>query len=406
MLDSSQKNVRRIYLFMRGGLSFLLNMIFIASSIYQITTAGLSPLQLVLVGTVLEASVFLFEIPTGIVADVYSRKLSILIGFALIGLGFVLEGSFPFFLPILVAQVLWGVGYTFTSGATQAWVTDELGPDGEALTAKLFLRASQVSSLAAVGGIAAGSLLGLLRINLPIVLGGALLVALSLLLAAWMPETGFTPTPQGERSSWQQMGHIFRQGIGMLRRRPALGRILAIGLFYGLYSEGYDRLSAKLMLDHLDFPGGWPPVVWFGALRIVSLLLAVAAVEWVRRHGKLERPGQSAHAMFAATLVLVICLLAFAVSPLFGVTALLMTAISVCRSVAAPLYDAWVNQKLDSNVRATVISMSGQVDAFGQIAGGPLVGAIGNLSVRLALAVTGFILSPALWLLRGNRSEA
>ena len=69
-----------------------------------------------LVGTLLEASVFLFEVPTGVVADVYSRRLSVIIGYALIGLGFALEGIVPRFEAVLLAQVLWGVGYTFTSG--------------------------------------------------------------------------------------------------------------------------------------------------------------------------------------------------------------------------------------------------------------------------------------------------
>ena len=78
-------------------------MIFTASMVYQVTVAQLSPLQLVLVGTTLEASVFLFEVPTGVVADVYSRRLSIIIGTVLIGLGFLLEGSLAIFWTILLA---------------------------------------------------------------------------------------------------------------------------------------------------------------------------------------------------------------------------------------------------------------------------------------------------------------
>ena len=54
----------------------------------MVEVAGLDPLQMVLVGTVLELSVFLFEIPTGVVADVVSRKLSVVIGHAMMGLGF------------------------------------------------------------------------------------------------------------------------------------------------------------------------------------------------------------------------------------------------------------------------------------------------------------------------------
>src|SRR5512133_3310043 len=99
-------NAYWVYLAMEGAQALLLSMIFTASSLYQVTVAGLSPLQLVLVGTTLESSVFLFEVPTGVVADVYSRRLSIIIGVFLIGLGFLVEGTFLIFWLILLAQVL------------------------------------------------------------------------------------------------------------------------------------------------------------------------------------------------------------------------------------------------------------------------------------------------------------
>jgi MFS transporter, DHA3 family, tetracycline resistance protein len=130
-----------VYLIYEGALSFLLTMIFTASDIYQVTLVGLTPLQLVLVGTTLETAILIFEIPTGVVADAYSRRLSVIIGVTLIGIGFLTEGSFPSFISILFAQVIWGLGYTFTSGATQAWISDEIG---EAAAGRAFLRASQV----------------------------------------------------------------------------------------------------------------------------------------------------------------------------------------------------------------------------------------------------------------------
>ena len=90
-----------IYLLMVGVSSFFFSVAFTTSAIYRFQMAGLDPLQLILVGTVLEISVFLFEIPTGIVADIYSRRLSVIIGLALIGLGMLLEGSYQFFITIL-----------------------------------------------------------------------------------------------------------------------------------------------------------------------------------------------------------------------------------------------------------------------------------------------------------------
>src|SRR5690554_4277442 len=110
------------------------------SSVYRIQDAGLNPFQLLLVGTALEAAVFLFEIPTGVVADVYSRRTSIIIGMGLIGAGFMLEGAFPVLATILLAQVVWGIGYTFTSGAEQAWIADELG---EAGIGRVYMRGAQ-----------------------------------------------------------------------------------------------------------------------------------------------------------------------------------------------------------------------------------------------------------------------
>jgi DHA3 family tetracycline resistance protein-like MFS transporter len=389
-----------LYLVMEGATALLLTMIFTASSIYQVSRVGLSALQLVLVGTTLEVSAFLFEVPTGVVADVYSRRLSVIIGMFLIGLGFIVEGSFPAFLPILLAQVLWGLGYTFTSGATQAWITDEIG---EAEAGKAFLRSNQVGNLAALFGIGAGMWLGSLRINLPILLGGGGMVLLGIFLTLCMPETGFKPAPREERSSWGQMLHTFLEGLRMVRRRPALGPILSIGLIYGLYSEGLDRLWTKHMLDQFAMPLASiaQPVVWLGLMRAVGLLLSIGGTELAQRRVNTENSKRLAQALQWITVLLVAGVFSFALAGTLLLAMLAYWLVYVTRNVIGPLYTAWVNQRLDSQVRATVISMSSQVDAIGQIAGGPAVGLIGNLvSVRAALLASGVILTPVLALYR------
>jgi MFS transporter, DHA3 family, tetracycline resistance protein len=101
-----------VYLFVNGAFSLCFMLYATIASVYRIQTVGLNPLQLVLVGTVLELAVLIFEVPTGVLADTYSRRLSVIIGFFLIGAGFMLEGSVPVFLAVLVAQVIWGAGYT------------------------------------------------------------------------------------------------------------------------------------------------------------------------------------------------------------------------------------------------------------------------------------------------------
>src|SRR5215510_9810366 len=147
----------KVYLFIEFSASMFFSMMFVVTSLYEATVAGLTPVQLILVGTTLEISAFVFEVPTGIVADVYSRRLSIIIGYIIMGIGFLVEGFFPFFLPILLAQVIWGLGYTFTSGAKQAWITDEIGEES---ANKLFIRVGRFGAFAYLFGLGATMLIG------------------------------------------------------------------------------------------------------------------------------------------------------------------------------------------------------------------------------------------------------
>jgi len=385
-----------VYLALEGSASLLFGMIFNVNMIYQVTVARLNPLQLVLVGTMLETTVFLFEIPTGIVADLYSRRLSVIIGYFLIGAGFILEGSLPIFGTILLAQFLWGLGYTFTSGATQAWISDEIG---EELAGQAFLRGNQVGQAGSLLGILLSVILGQVAITVPIISGGALLTLIGVFLILLMPETGFKPTPSEERNTWQNMAFTFRNGIQMVKRRPILISILGIGLFYGLYSEGYDRLWTKHMLDDITLPswGSLSTVAWFGIINAVGIFLSILATEIVRRRTDTRNQRAIATTMMAVTIGLVICLIAYAQAKIFILAVLLIWSIDMIRDVIGPLYTTWVNHRLDSNVRATVISMSSQVDAIGQIGGGPIIGMIGNLfSVPAAITFSGLLLSPVL----------
>ena len=140
-MNKKRGNALTIYLLLNFFQFALFWMAFTIDGLYFVIQAALDPLQLVLIGTTLEASILIFEIPTGIVADLYSRRLSIIIGIFIIGLGFIVQGSWALFIPILIAQVLWGIGYTFTSGAVEAWITDEIG-EQKAPTA--FVRGAQL----------------------------------------------------------------------------------------------------------------------------------------------------------------------------------------------------------------------------------------------------------------------
>jgi DHA3 family tetracycline resistance protein-like MFS transporter len=385
-----------VYLILEFCASLLFSAIFTVNMLYQVTVVELSPLQLVLVGTTLEATVFLFEIPTGVLADVKSRRLSIIIGYAVMGAGFVVEGSFPFFATVLLAQVMWGFGYTFTSGATQAWVADELGEEraGEA-----YLRGAQAARVGALLAIPLSVALGSVNIAIPIVVAGALLILLAAYLALIMTEEGFTPTPPEERTTWGMMLKTVRDARQMTQRQPVLLVLLAIGLFYGLYSEGFDRLWTPHLLENYQAPwvDALDPVVWFGAIRAVALVLSLAATEAVRQRVDTRRARPMARVLMVNAALIVVALAGFGLTRSFWIALALYWVIGVLRSVAGPLQTAWFNLRIDdAQVRATIFSVGGQVDAIGQIAGGPAVGAIGNASIRAALVTSALLLSPVL----------
>ncbi|MBI2951553.1 MFS transporter, partial [bacterium] len=271
-----------VYLILSGASTLFSAMMFTVLTVYYVTVVGLNPLQLVLVGTVMEATAFLFEVPTGVVADVYSRRLSVIIGTFLVGVCFVIEGLVPLFGAILLAEVIRGVGETFISGAREAWIADEVG---EARVNHVFLRTAQVRQVARLVGTFAGVGLASVQLNLPVALGGGLTMALSLFLIFAMPERGFRSAPREGRTSWQTMCHTFRGGAQVVRRSPVLLTLLGVEIFGGAASEGFDRLGDAHLLTNFQFPelGSLKPVVWFGIISAGSQILGFLAIQTFRQ---------------------------------------------------------------------------------------------------------------------------
>ena len=233
------------------------------SLVYQVETVGLNALQLVLVGTVLEATIFAFEIPTGVVADVYSRRLSVVIGLALTGAGFLLAGSIPLFGALLAASVVGGLGATFLSGARTAWLADEIG--AERLPQAL-MRGSQTSLLGGLAGAALSVALASVDRSWPLIAGGAMFLGLALFSAFAMTEHGFRPLPAPERRTFRTMGRTLGQALGVVRRRRVLVLIVMAPFLFGASSEVPDRLTTPFLLETITLPrlGPLDPVAWFG----------------------------------------------------------------------------------------------------------------------------------------------
>ncbi|GCF06716.1 MFS transporter [Dictyobacter arantiisoli] len=392
----SKFNAFTVYLWIAGLGAFAQSIIFTLSMVYQIETVKLNPLQLVLVGTTLETACFISQVPTGILADMYSRRLAVIVGYLLMGLGFLLEGMLPTFFVMLLAQILWGCGATCVSGAEEAWCASEIG---EERVGAAFLRSSQLGMLASLLGIPLGIGLGLLRLNLPIVVGGVVFILLALFLFFWMPERNFQPAPHTERSSWRAMGQLMADGGQAVRRSRMLLTILCITAFVGMASEGFDRLQTDHFIQDFAFPSFFhlPQLIWFGIIAEGSHLLCLTATELVRRCVNTNNQTLVIRVMSGLQILLIGSIIVFALTDNFYLALLSFWCASIGRRADAPLYNTWIVQNSEPRIRATVISMFGQVDAIGQIVGGPGIGYLGSApSLRAALLATSAILTPNL----------
>ncbi len=388
----------RVYLTIRFLSALLFSVIVTVNLVYQATVVGLNPLQMVLVGTVLELATFLFEVPTGIVADVYSRKLSVMIGLILIGLGFTVEGTFPNFIAILIAQIIWGIGFTFVSGAREAWIADEIGENS---AGKAYTKGAKVSLIGSFIGIAINMALANINIRLPIILGGILYSCQSIYLYFFMSENNFNPIPPSKRESFSKMKETILHGLKIIKVSPILLTIIATGLIFGLFSEGFDRLWTPFMINNFTFPqiGNLKAVTWFGILAMISNALAIATVHFIERNIDTNKHKSTANALLVVNSLLTIGVVGFALSGHFIIAVLFYFLVNMFKEARNPLYDAWTNQNVSSNVRATIFSICSQANSIGQIVGGPILGLIATIvSLRVSIFLGGIILVPSLYL--------
>lgn len=385
----------RMYLLYCAVVALSMALMSTAAGVYYIRTVEMDAFQLLMTGFALELSVFLFEIPTGVVADLYSRKRSMAIGLLMVGCGFLLQGVVPLFVAVLAAQVLWGVGYTFLSGADQAWIADELK------TKRLegvFLRGTQIGQMFSLVGMLAGVLLANVALNLPLILSGLLLIGLSPVAALAFPETGFAPSPARRHNPWRSAWDTFKTGLWTMRRSPLLKAALLISLLTGLYSEGFDRLWTLHLLENVTLPGigNLNEVVWIGLINAGALVMNILAVEGIRR--RLERTGRLEKVWVLLMLngLLVLAIVAFALAGEWWIALAAYWAAAVLRKTNEPIYSAWLNEQIrDSRRRATILSTQGQVNSLGEIFGGPLVGAVvWKGTVSAGLIASGVILAP------------
>jgi MFS transporter, DHA3 family, tetracycline resistance protein len=386
------------YAIYSAGDGFLFRMISTIYSIFVVLTLHLEPLQLLLLGTILEGTYLICEIPTGVVADTISRRLSVVIGLVGSGLAFIVLGVAGSFAIAAVSQLLWGIFASFQSGADVAWLTDEVG---EEASRPHYLRGTQISNVASLVGIVVGVGLATVSYRLPLVVAGAGLLVFGAAMFFVMPEEGFEPRAReaGERVT-TGLATTFKDGLRQVRAHHVLVLILGTAALHGASTEGIDRLADFHILRDIGLPslGDANPILWYAVIDGVSLVLGIAGISFVKRRTHLNGHAHVARILRWIDVALVASVVLFGVAGAFWLALVTLWISFGLRSVRDPIFDAWVNQGLDPATRATINSMGSQADAIGQAAGGPALGFIGNASVPAALVVSGVLRLPALLL--------
>lgn len=356
----------------------------LAATVWWVVILDLGPLELVAMGAVLEVSVLLSETPTGVVADLVSRRRSVIIAQVLMGVAYIWAVVSHNYWVILPAQALFGIGWTFRSGADTAWVTDELkgmgrGDDSE--IEKLLVRKHRFGILTAIGALLATMAVGTLTsVRTVAVLLGVISIGLGVVLRLVMREDHFTPGHEHDRGFVETL----REGISVVVTRPRLRVLVGVIVVHDMGSEVFDRLGHKFFLDN----GGFEDDSLIG-LGVLFLALSLAGLGVNALAAKALEHG-SGVARLAALLLFVAAIgatLTMSTTMLVFIGAGLMLQDST-REALWPVLEGWANRDAPSEVRATVHSLMGQTTAMGELMGGMALGALAEAtSVRLVLAI-------------------
>ena len=395
----------RLYLFgMTLPISLLGSFAGTTATVYYVSSGHLNPLQLVTLGTAVEVAYFVVQLPTGVLADVGSRRLCVALGWILLGIGFAEQGLSPAFANLVAAQLLIGVGAAMQGSAQDAWIAD--GLDQDAMT-PVYVRASQLGLLGTVGGAVLSGLVAAVGLYLPMLIGGVGISLTGVLLGLLMPPEGDRRTPGGAadgvlRRSWGMFAEQLRESRTAILAVPGFVLLLGMTFFTGMWGESFDRLWGAFLIRDIRFPDllGLRPAGWFSAIAVAVALIGLGSTEIAKR--RIDRLG---HTAVAGTLL--------AVTVLIGVGAVVMTSahglvlalaayllVQELRPVAYPLVSGWIVSRVDARVRATALSARDMLDSGGQSLGGPVVGWIGVLgTIRTALYAGAVALVPAVVLL-------
>ena len=351
----------------------------------------------------------IFEVPTGIVADTIGRRVSYLLGtltLAATTLAYVLlwQVEAAFWLWAIVSVGL-GLGFTFFSGAVEAWLVDALTATGFTGSLETVFGHGQVVTGAAmlVGSVAGGYIAQATSLGVPFVLRGVILVVMFVLAFVVMKDVGFTP---GERDGMARgVRRIWGASLEYGWHVPAVKWVMLAAPFtagVGIYA--FYALQPYLLELYGDEEA-------YGIAGLVAAIVAGAQIvggltaPWIRRaFARRTSALLLVYATSAASLLLIGLIEHFvAALALISVWGLMFAA-------ASPIRQAFLNGLIPSQQRATILSFDSMLGSSGGVVVQPVLGRSADVwgypgSYLLGGAITALAL-PFVWLSRRQNAPA
>jgi len=322
---------------------------------------------------------FVFEVPTGTVADYLGRKVSLALGNVVglvAALVYVSRPSFPVF---MVAEAIFAIAYTLHSGADEALAYDSLKASGQPERAAHVLGRMEAFKL---GGIITGTLVGgfiasAYGLSAPM---RAFVVpaTIAFLIALTLREPPASAKQEPTRASYTRIlvqgGRYFlgHKVVRLLAIELALTNALAWGLIW-LFQPLLERSGV--------------PLRFFG---VVHALSCVGQILLLGNVVRLERWfGSTRRLLLGATFIAGGSFLLLASTRWMPLVILGIILGFTSALPRIPLFSAYINHHIPSEQRATVLSFVSMVRTFAIVLINPLIGVLAEWSLSWTMAILG-----------------
>jgi MFS family permease len=319
-----------------------------------------------------------FEVPTGVVADTRGRRASFMLGAATLLASTLLYlfmwQAHASLAGWALASILLGLGFTFFSGATEAWLVDALrATNFSGSLESVFGRAQTVGGAAMLAGSVGGGFIAqATNLGVPYVLRAAML-GVTLLIAFWfMHDIGFKP--QRDVGPIKAVRTVIRGAVdGGLRNRPVRWLMLA-----GPFTGGVGIYAFYAFQPYLLQLFGDPNA--YGIAGLAAAIVAGAQILGGMMVGRVRRLfKRRTEAIILGDVLTVVLLVLVGLTSSFVLALVLLTAWCLTFAVVAPLRQAYVNGLIPSEQRATVLSFDALMSSSGGVVAQPALGRTADL---------------------------